>query len=246
MLGITIKIGRMIIPLNTCIISKQGKGKRDKLSCFVAMLKAVLDFFDTSGVDLRKYPITFDSWYGSQNLVESLFDMGFENILIHGKNNYRMTIDNKTAKLSYHKKQMQLRPKQWGCRKPFYRTKATSQTFGSLVLLFFLDMGKIRTMLVFGKPLRACEILRIWSQHHGIEQYWRHLKTDLQLSSMSLENRHGAYASLGIKVMSYLFIQQVSQSVRKTFHQIQLELSGQRHILSTLREHFHEQIPTKH
>ena len=31
------------------------------------------------------------------------------------------------------------------------------------------------------------------------------LKTDLKLSSMSLENRQGAYASLGIKVMSYLF-----------------------------------------
>lgn len=28
-----------------------------------------------------------------------------------------------------------------------------------------LDMGKMRTMMVFGKPLRSCEILRIWSQH---------------------------------------------------------------------------------
>ena len=245
-LGITIKIGSMIIPLNMCIVSKQGRGNTDKLSCFVAMLKAVLDFFDTSGVDIRKYPITFDSWYGSHNLVESLSDMGFDNILIHGKSNYVMDIDNKTAKLSEHKKQIQLRSKQWGCRKPSYRTKGTSPTFGSLVLLFFLDMGKVRTMLVFGKPLRSCEILRIWSQHHGIEQYWRYLKTDLQLSSISLENRDGAYASLGIKVLSYLFIQDVSRSVRKTFHQIQLELSGQRHLLSTLREHFHEQIPAKH
>ena len=50
----------------------------------------------------------------------------------------------------------------------------------------------------------------------------------------------------GIKVLSYLFIQDVSRSVRKTFHQIQLELSGQRHLLSTLSEHFQEQIPNKH
>ena len=141
-LGITIKIGSMIIPLNLCIVSKQGRGNMDKLSCFVAMLKAVLDFFDTSGVDLRKYPITFDSWYGSQNLVESLSDMGFNNILIHGKSNYVMDIDNKTAKLSAHKKQIQLRQKQWGCSKLSYRTKATSRTFGSFVLLFFLDMAK--------------------------------------------------------------------------------------------------------
>ena len=114
------------------------------------------------------------------------------------------------------------------------------------VVLFFADRGKIRTMLVFGKPLRACEILRIWSQHHGIEQFWRHLKTDLNLASMSLKGQNGAYANLGVKVMSYLLIQQVSGSVRKTFHQTQLELSGQRQMLSDLSEHFHEQIPRKH
>ena len=46
--------------------------------------------------------------------------------------------------------------------------------------------------------------------------------------------------------MSYLLIQQVSRSARKTFHQTQLELTGQRQMLSVLSEHFHEQIPRKH
>ena len=64
-------------------------------------------------------------------------------------------------------------------------------------------------MMGFGKPLRSAEILHIWSQHHGIEQFWRHLKTDLKLSAMSLHQRNGAYASLGIKIFSYLMIQQV-------------------------------------
>lgn len=127
MLGITIKIGSMIIPLNMCIVSKQGRGNTDKLSCFVAMLKAVLDFFGTSGVDLRKYPITFDAWYGSHNLVESLSDMGFDNILIHGKSNYVMDIDNKTAKLSAHKKQIQLRPKQWDAVNPSIAQKPQAE-----------------------------------------------------------------------------------------------------------------------
>ena len=149
-----------------------------------------------------------------------------------------MTIGEEKAKLSEHKKSIQLLPNQWGCSKPVYRTKGSSRTFGDVVLLFFQDGGKIRTMMVFGKPLRACEILRIWSQHHGIEQFWRHLKTDLKLSAMSLENRHGAYANLGVKVMSYLLIQQVSRSGRKTFHQIQLELTGQRQMLSRSQRAF--------
>ena len=57
---------------------------------------------------------------------------------------------------------------------------------------------------------------------------------------MSLKGQNGAYANLGVKVMSYLLIQHVSRSVRKTFHQTQLELTGQRQMLSTLSEHFHD------
>ncbi len=63
---------------------------------------------------------------------------------------------------------------------------------------------------------------------------------------MSLENKHGAYTNLGVKVIGYLKMQHVSRSVRKTFHQVQLELSGQRHMLFTLSAHFHEQISSKH
>ena len=245
-LGITIKIGERIIPLNMRLISKRGRGNTDKPSCVITMFKEVVSFFEGTGIDIRNYPITFDSWYGSRHLIDTLREMGFETILVHGKSNYVMTIDEKKAKLSEHKKSIELLSNQWGCDKPVYRTNATSPTFGKVVVLFFADRGKIRTMLVFGKPLRACEILRIGSQHHGIEQYWRHLKTDLNLASMSLKGQNGAYANLGVKVMSYLLIQQVSGSVRKTFHQTQLELSGQRQMLSDLSEHFHEQIPRKH
>ncbi len=240
-LGITIKIGDQIIPLNMRLISKQGRGNTDKPSCVVSMLKEVVSFFEETGIDIRNYPITFDSWYGSHHLIETLREMGFETILVHGKSNYVMTIDGKKAKLSEHKKSIQLLSNKWGCDKPACRTKATSQTFGKMVVVFFADRGKIRTMLVFGKPLRACEILRIWSQHHGIEQYWRHLKTDLNLTSMRLKGRNGAYANLAVKVMSYLLIQDVSRCVRKTFHQIKLELMGQRQMLSDLSAHFHDE-----
>ena len=56
------------------------------------MLKDVFAFFDAHEIDLRKYPITFDSWYGSRKLVETLSELGFVSILIHEKNNYVLTI----------------------------------------------------------------------------------------------------------------------------------------------------------
>ncbi len=207
------------------------------------MMKEVLDFFDAHSIDIRKYPITFDSWYGSKKLVNTLSDLGFVSILVHGKNNYVMTINNKKVKLSVHKKSIQLQPKQWGCDKPVCRVQATSPTFGECIVLFFSDMGKGRTLLVFGKPLRTCEALRIWSQHNGIEHYWRQLKSSLHLSNMSLESTQGAYAGLSIKVMSYLMLLQISILERRTFHQIQLELTGQRQMLLEIRAHFHELNP---
>ena len=68
-LGITLKIGDIIIPLNTRLVSKKGRGNTGKPSLLVAMLKEVLEFFDAEGIDLRNYSITFDSWYGSYNLI---------------------------------------------------------------------------------------------------------------------------------------------------------------------------------
>ena len=69
-------------------------------------------------LSIRKYPITFDSWYGRKKLVDILLDLGFVSVLVHGKSNYVMDIRNKTAKLSVHKKEIQLQPNQWGCDKP--------------------------------------------------------------------------------------------------------------------------------
>ena len=245
-LAITLKVGDVILPLNIRIVSKQGRGNTDKPTCLRTMIQEVLDVFDAEGIDLRKYPITFDSWYSSKDLIETLSELGFTRILVHGKSNYVMEIDGQTHKLSAHKKTIKLLTHQWGCPKPVRRLRAKSPTFGQLVLLFFSAHGKTQTMMVFGRPLRSAEILHIWSQHHGIEQFWRHLKTDLRLAAMSLHHRNGAYGSLGIKIISYLMIQQVSRSTRLTFHQIKLQLSGDRQMLSIISTHFHELNPQEH
>ena len=242
-LGITLKCGDHVLPLDTRLVSKQGRGNTDKPTLVITMLKEVLAFFDAHGIDLRKYPITFDSWYAGRKLVDALSALGFTSIWVHGKNNFVMTIADTKAKLSAHKKRIELAEDLWGCDKPAYRVKAISPTFGECVVVFFRDRGKIRTLLVFGKPLRTAEAMRIWSQHHGIEQFWRYLKTDLHLSAMSLQSREGAYVSLGIKVMSYLMLLQIRISERRTFHQIQLQLTGERHILTDFITHFHTLNP---
>ena len=45
----------------------------------------VLDFFDAEDVDLRKYPIIFDSWSGSQKLIGILSDLVLSPSLFTGE-----------------------------------------------------------------------------------------------------------------------------------------------------------------
>ena len=92
--------------------------------------------------------------------------------------------------------------------------------------------------MVFGKPLRSAEILSIWRQHHGIEQFWRNLKSIIHLSSMSLHQRDGAYASLSVKVLAYLMLTDVSRATGLTPHQIILKMSGNRALLAEILSHF--------
>ena len=60
LLGITLKCGNRVIPLDMRLVSKQGRGNTDKPTLVITMIQEVLAFFDTQGIDLRKYPITFD------------------------------------------------------------------------------------------------------------------------------------------------------------------------------------------
>lgn len=145
-LAITLKVGDVILPLNIRIVAKEGRGNTDKPTCFLTMIQEVLDVFDAQGVDLRKYPITFDSWYGSKDLIETLLELGFTSVLVHGKSNYVMEIGGQRAKLSAHRKNVKLLTHQWGCGKPARRFQAKSPTFGQLVLLFFATHGKTQTL----------------------------------------------------------------------------------------------------
>jgi hypothetical protein len=237
---ITIKIGRKIIPLNIRPVGKQGRSNTSKPEVFREMLREVLAFFRQEGIDLTMFPITFDSWYGSEELVKMLKSEGFDTILIHTKGNYVFTIDGKKKELSAHKKDIQLRDNEWGCKGiPVARKEAESPTFGKVVLLFFREAGKVKCVMVFGRKLRACEIMSIWKQHHSVECFWRRLKTDLQIHKVRMRDREGVYAMVAIKLPAYLLMEHLSAMTGLTFHQIKIHAKREVNIVSFFNEHFH-------
>lgn len=244
---ITIKIGDRIIPLCIRPVSKQGRGNTSKPEIFREMIHDVVELFEQDGIQLTQFPITFDSWYGSIDLVGILEEEGFDQILIHTKSSYVFTIDGKRAKLSEHKKEIQLHDDVWGCKgMAVARKAAESPTFGKVILLFFEHCSVMKCIMVFGRKLRSCEALSIWKQHNSIEQFWRRLKNDLQIHRMRLRGREGTYGMIAIKLLAYLVMEKISALTGSTFHQIKNYAKRQMDLCSFFAEHFHFSALPKH
>jgi hypothetical protein len=239
-IAITIKIGDRIIPLCIRPVGKQGRANTSKPEIFSEMLHQVLDFFRQEGIDLTQFPITFDSSYGSIDLVDMLKEAGFDQILVHTKGNYVFHIDGESKKLRLHKKEIQLEDDIWGCKGiPVARKAAESPTFGKVILLFFEYCSVIKCVMAFGRKLRACEIISIWKQHHSIEQFWRRLKYDLQIHRMRLRSREGVNAMVAVKLLAYLVMEKLSALAGLTFRQIVNNAKREIDLYSFFSEHFH-------
>jgi len=239
-IAITIKIGQRIIPLCIRPVGKQGRGNTSKPEIFREMIHSVLDLFHQEGINLNVFPITFDSWYGSDDLVSILAQVGFDQIEIHAKSNYVFDIDGRKQKLSLHKQEIHLDDSAWGCKGiPVARKQAESPTFGKVILVFFLDCSKVKCIMVFGRKLRACEAISIWKQHHSIEHFWRRLKHDLQIHRVRLRNRNGVYHMVGIKLIAYLVMEKLCAVTGLTFQQIKNHAKREIDICSFFKEHFH-------
>lgn len=239
-IAITIKIGERVIPLCIRPVGKQGRGNTSKPEIFREMIHSVVELFQQEGIDLNQFPITFDSWYGSDDLVKILKEEGFDQILIHAKSSYVFTIDGKKQKLSLHKKEIKLDDSAWGCKGiPVARKEAESPTFGKMILVFFLDYSKVKCLMVFGRKLRACEAISVWKQHHSIEQFWRRLKYDLQIHRMRLRSRQGVYVTMAVKLVAYLVMDKVSSMTRMTFQQVKNYAKREIDLCSFFNEHFH-------
>ena len=173
--------GDRIIPLNIRPVGKQGRGNTSKPQIFREMLTEVIRLFEEEGIEIRQFPITFDSWYGSRELVELLKEEGF---------NWR-------------------------------------------------GGAKVKCLMGFGRKFRGCEMVSIWKQHHGIEQFWRRLKSELQIHKIRLLGREGVYGMIGIKLLGYLLMERISILTRLSFHQIKIRVRREVDVSFFFREHFH-------
>ena len=247
LLGIVLTIEGVAFPLALRYCAKQGRANTDKPSLLIAMLTRLKAEFEQQGIDLTVFPITLDSWYVSKGLGEELYRLGFRKILLAGKGSYTFTIGQKKQVASAWKKDLNLVPSQWGIDVPALRVEAQSPTFGKRVLFFFQkSTTRSYYLMDFSSPhLRGAEIWHIWKQHHGVEVFWKILKSIFKIQAMQLPG-NGLYTGLLIKVLAYLLAIRIqTQRAFSKFTLIQLMRKIQREEdLKTLwTEHFHLPIP---
>jgi len=270
-IALILVIGDIILPLDVRIVSKQGQGLQSKPEIYAEMLNVAKDKLSKAGIDVSVLKTTGDAAYLSEKIAktcrpeqdtdttpqnESEIPSTFTGIF-GGKDNYVFTIDGLRQNAGQWRKDFKEKLEEgWGTdSQPVYRTQAKSDTFGSVTLIFYIPKGKraVSYLIVVGCPLRSCETLHAFSFHHRIEDFWKLLKGTLNLGSMKLQERHGAHACVGIKIIGYLIVNMMKQNLRKlkiftkvTINQL-IELCPKFiDIHSIFKEHFHNIIPDNH
>jgi len=243
LLGIVLTINHVALPLHLLFCSKQGRANTDKPSQLITMLAQLKEEFGRYAIDITQIPLTLDSWFVSEPLRQQLYALGFATIIIAGKGNYTFTINKCTQQASAWKKALHLHPPKWGIDVPSCRLRASNPTFGS-VILFFFRKSTTRSYYLMNfsqQALRGAEIWHIWKQHHGIECFWKVLKSVLRIRDMRLHGT-GLYTGLLIKVLAYLLaIRLKAQRAFSKYSLTQLirTVSRDQDLRDVLAEHFH-------
>lgn len=270
-IALILVIGDIVLPLDVRIVSKQGQCLHSKPEIYAEMLEVAKDRLSKAGIDVSVLKTTGDAAYLSEKIAkicqpkqdadstqkeESETQPTFTGIF-GGKDNYVFTINGIRQRSGQWRKEFAEKLQDgWGTDgQPVYRTQADSDTFGSVTLIFYIPKGKraVSYLIVVGRPLRSCEAIHAFSFHHRIEEFWKLLKGTLHLDSMKLQERHGAYACVGLKIIGYLVVNMMKQNLRKfkaftkvTINQL-IELCPKFiDIKSIFKEHFHNIIPTNY
>jgi hypothetical protein len=249
-------VGDRVLPLDVRIVSKQGPHVGSKPDIHQEMIDEAERRFDDAGIDIRQFNMSGDSAFLNRWAADLCAAMRTAGVF-RGKGTYGFEIDGQRQTAAQWKRTFASRlAKGWGCEEEVYRVAAVSPTFGKVILVFYRPKGgkdRIEYLIVVGRPLRACEALRVKHAHHWIEEFWQILRSVLHVEATSLQGRAGALAGIGIKVLAYLLLEEVQHGLKRMRRFSQLTLHQLVHVCprfvdmrAFLQEHFHDRIPANY
>lgn len=249
---LVLKVGKQVIPVGFWLMSKQGRlsNRHQRVGRLIEQLASR---WKEAGIDLSRIPVSCDSGFADQELVEAIRKVGFPKVVMGVKGHYRL-YPGRAKKQAMARSQALgradfSREPGWALRETVGWCSGTSPTFGKVTVLARMMLGKVRRVFAFGVS-RACEILRIWKAHHWIEEVFKRLKDLLHWGSYRLRGNTGAYAGIVIPFLAYCVLLMLQHRTGHTFAGIcqaiqQWALKDIDSLLQTWSvEHFHLSLAT--
>ena len=173
-----------------------------------------------AGIDPVLFGLAMDWWYGqTQELVNAAVEMGLT-VVSEPAINEIFSVGEKKQTVEELKAHFRVQSL-WGGI-PTQRLRATSTTFGEVLLVLFKEgdtltllMAKAEKAKQAQRELRALPVIRIHKQRHWIEQNWRWQKSQLRTGKIQVRTGHKPKAGYTCRMVTYAILVELQRRLRK-------------------------------
>lgn len=219
-LGLMIEVAGQVFILDWQVVSKCGRKRKPRWKYACEMLAEFQRRLKAAGIDPALFGLAMDWWYGQvKELVEAAAEIGLtvvsepagdEVFCVGGQ-------EQTVRQLQAHFREQSL----WGGF-PTQRLRATSKTFGEVVLVLVKE-GETLTLLMAKAQkekqaqgeLRALPVIRIHKQRPWIEQSWRWQKSQLHTGKLQVRKGHKPKAGYTCRMVTYAILVELQGRLRR-------------------------------
>ena len=218
--GLMIEVEGHVFILDWVVASKCGRKRKPRWKYAIEMLEEFQRRVTEAGIDPAVVGLAIDWWYGQVNqLVEAAAEMGLTVVSEPAKDEI-FSVGGEELTVKDLKAHFLIRSV-WGGY-PTQRLRATSKTFGEVILVLFKEgntltllMAKVKKEKQAQSELRALSVIRIHKQRNWIEQTWRWQKSQLRTGKIQVRTGHKPKAGYTCRMVTYAILVELQQRLRR-------------------------------
>src|SRR5713101_4237718 len=210
LLLVVIGDGRLVVPVDFAMRRPDPVGPgapcRDKLRWARVMLDERMAALRRHGLELPAPIMVADSWFSDSKLMQHVGDTHQGTLLVEGKQSYIFTLAN-GHKVKGHDliegKMWRWRQSPWEPGVYYVRLRATSPTYGQVIIVIVDEPGQDRFSLrCLETTLSAPQLIRRWRRRTWIAFVFRTLTPLLATEACQVRSEDAYYGHLVLRLMA--------------------------------------------
>src|SRR5712691_8851385 len=223
LLLVVIGDGRLVVPVDCAMRRPDPVGPgapcRDKLRWARVMLDERLAALRRRGLELPAPIVVADSWFSDSKLMQHVGDTHQGTLLVEGKQSYIFTLAN-GHKVKGHDliegKMWRWRQSPWEPGVYYVRLRATSPTYGQVIIVIVEERGQERFSLrCLETTLSAPQLIRRWRRRTWMEFVFRTLKHLLGTEACQVHSEDAYDGHLVLRLMGSFVLFYTSRVICK-------------------------------